>query len=135
MRLADVRNQRKRNFISASPCFTCSNSAKLDTSPSTATPRPPASASALSTTPTRKAEATARISPGPLVAATVLVAALSGLFTLLAASSGFTNLLWAIVVPLLAGRAFDDRPHAWVATSLWLVMCSVATIVAVGQLA
>ena len=71
------------------------------------------------------------------VAATAIVVLMAGMATWLTAAAGYHTILslaWVIGIPVAVARISDPRRHAWAATSLWLVMCSVAAIVATGTL-
>ena len=85
-------------------------------------------------TPTRKVRARSAMSPRRLLAASALVGLFATAATLLTAGrGGLVNLLWAVGIPVLAARIIDPRKGAWVTTSVWLVMCSFAAIVAAAM--
>lgn len=73
-----------------------------------------------------------------LLTASALVSLLAAVVAVLATSGGrggLTSLLWVVGLPVVAARAFDSRQHAWVATAVWLVMCSIAAVAGIGELA
>jgi hypothetical protein len=132
--LAAAPSLKKRNCISGSH-YSISNGKKNIAS--SAPPRLRLHRLALpSTTPIRKAKSPAAMSPPRLLAASTLVGLFASAATLLTAGGGlggFANLLWAVGVPVVTARIIDPRKDAWVTTSVWLVMCSFAVIVATAR--
>jgi len=73
-----------------------------------------------------------------LLAAMALVALFAGTVTLLTHSGGrggLGGLMWVAGVPIVVARLFDPRRHAWVVTAVWLVICSVAVVASISDLA